>query len=58
MPVFFSEFGGSAYTSVWVPDRINPVWIACHGCRKVVDYEKSGGVCGCGAPLPETPPYL
>jgi len=26
----------------WVPDRVNPVWIACHGCREVVDYEKSG----------------
>ena len=58
MRLFFAEFGGSAYTSVWIADRINPVWIACHGCRKVVDYEKSGGVCGCGAPLPETPPYL
>ena len=58
MRAFFAEFGGSVYTSVWIPERINPVWIACHACRKVVDYEKSAGVCACGAPLPDTPPYL
>jgi len=58
MRTFFAEFGGSAYTSVWVPERINPVWIACHACGKVIDYGKASGMCACGAKLPDSPPYL
>lgn len=55
---FWTELGESAYTSVWVPDRINPLWVRCTVCRKMNDYDKHSGVCGCGQQLPEPPPYF
>lgn len=50
---FFSAelFRGSA-TGVWIPARLNPRWIRCTVCSKVVDSEKTEGKCGCGAALP------
>ena len=50
--------GQSAYTSVWIPDRINRLWIRCNTCDKMNDYEKNSGVCTCGQPLPEAPSYF
>jgi steroid delta-isomerase-like uncharacterized protein len=55
---FWADVGESAYTSVWIPDHINPIWVRCGGCGKMNDYEKRSGVCRCGQPLPEAPSYF
>ena len=55
---FWADLGQSAYTSVWIPDRINPLWIRCNACNKMNDYEKSSGLCNCGQLLPEVPSYF
>ena len=55
---FWAELGESAFTSVWVPDHINPLWVRCSVCRKMNDYEKNSGICSCGQPLPEAPSYF
>jgi steroid delta-isomerase-like uncharacterized protein len=50
---FFSpELSRGAATGVWIPARLNPRWIRCTVCSKMVDSEKTGGKCGCGAALP------
>jgi steroid delta-isomerase-like uncharacterized protein len=58
MRKFWTELGESAFTSVWVPDHINPLWVRCTVCLKMNDYEKNAGVCNCGQPLPEAPAYF
>jgi len=55
---FREELGDSAFTSVWVPDHINTLWVRCTACRKMNDHEKNSGVCSCGQRLPEAPPYF
>lgn len=55
---FWAELGDSAYTSVWIPDHINPMWVRCAGCRTMNNYEKKSGVCDCGQRLPDAPPYF
>jgi len=50
---FFSpEIARGAATGVWIPARLNPRWIRCGSCLKMVDSEKSDGNCVCGATLP------
>ncbi|HYP66709.1 MAG TPA: nuclear transport factor 2 family protein [Thiobacillaceae bacterium] len=58
MRKFWAGLGESAYTSVWIPDHINPLWIRCTMCHKMNDYEKNSGVCTCGQPLPEAHSYF
>jgi len=58
MRKFWAELSDSGFTSVWVPDHINPLWVRCSKCRKMNDYEKNAGVCNCGQPLPEAPSYF
>jgi steroid delta-isomerase-like uncharacterized protein len=55
---FWAEVGDSAFTSVWVPDHINPLWVRCGTCGKMNDHEKQSGVCRCGQPLPGAPCYF
>jgi steroid delta-isomerase-like uncharacterized protein len=55
---FWAGLGESAFTSVWVPDHINPLWVRCTECNKMNDYEKNSGVCSCGHRLPEAPSYF
>jgi len=55
---FWPELSESVFSSVWVPDHINPLWVRCTVCQKMNDYEKSSGVCSCGQPLPEAPSYF
>ncbi len=31
---FWAKLSDSAYTSVWIPDHINPLWVRCPVCRK------------------------
>lgn len=54
---FGSDFTIGAMTSVWSPERINPMWVRCATCGHMADYERSEGRCQCGQPLPEPPPY-
>lgn len=55
---FFAELSDAGFTSVWVPDHVNPLWVRCTACRKMNDYHKSSGVCSCGQQLPEAPSYF
>jgi steroid delta-isomerase-like uncharacterized protein len=58
MRKFWAELSDAAFTSVWVPHHINPMWVRCNVCNKMNDYEKNSGVCTCGHSLPEAPPYF
>jgi len=58
MRKFWAALGDSGYTSVWIPDHINPMWVRCTVCRKMNDYEKNSGVCSCGQQLPEVSSYF
>lgn len=49
------DFTAGVMTSVWVPDRINTMWVRCTACGRMADSES--GKCRCGQPLPEHPPY-
>ena len=57
MKKFWAELGDGAFTSVWIPHHINPMWVRCTACGKMNSYEKYSGMCICGQPLPEAPPY-
>lgn len=58
MKTFFAgTLARSAYTSVWSPERINPYWVRCESCGTMHDADKSGPTCGCGAQVPDHPPY-
>lgn len=58
MTRLWSELGDAAFTSVWTPDHINPLWVRCPACRKMNDYAKKAGQCSCGSSLPEAPAYF
>lgn len=58
MKRFWAEVGYAAFTSVWVPDHINPMWVRCGACGKMIDHAWQAGVCRCGQPLPEPPAYF
>jgi steroid delta-isomerase-like uncharacterized protein len=53
-PFYRGELASSGFTSVWVPHRVNAYWIRCDGCGRMA---RAGPTCGCGATLPEHPPY-
>ena len=57
MKKFWAELGDAAFTSVWIPHHINPMWVRCTACGKMNSYEKNSGRCICGQPLPEAPSY-
>ena len=44
--------GGGGYTAVFVPERINTMWVRCPACQKMADHAGQGGTCACGAALP------
>jgi len=54
---FASDLGGAASTSVWVPARINPLWVRCAACSRMNDAGMAKGKCECGAALPAPGPY-
>lgn len=47
--------GGTS--SVWVPAAFGTRWVRCTACSAMGNHDASAGRCGCGAPLPEPPPY-
>lgn len=58
MQVFFGpEFAAGGQTGVWVPERLNGMWVRCGACGEMV---KAGGDgCGsCGERLSEAPAWL
>jgi steroid delta-isomerase-like uncharacterized protein len=58
MKAFFGkELGSGGFTAVFVPDRINTMWVRCDACQKMVDAAASQGTCGCGAALPSPMAY-
>jgi len=54
---FGSELGAGGYTSVYVPRRINSMWMRCSTCGKMMDHAARTGVCTCGAALPDHMAY-
>lgn len=58
MKLFFgTEVASSGVTSVWIPEHIGERWVRCGACNKMLGYDRSGGVCGCGKQLPQPAPY-
>jgi ketosteroid isomerase-like protein len=58
MEAFFSGgLGRAGWTSVWVPERLNSLWIRCGACGQVADAESPGRCCPCGRRLPEIGAY-
>lgn len=58
MRAFFSDgLGLSAWTSMWIPARLNALWVRCPACGAMVDAE-TAETCSCGAALPEAPPFF
>jgi steroid delta-isomerase-like uncharacterized protein len=55
---FWDNLAHAAYFSVWVPHHINPMWVRCRECKKMISYEKLNGQCSCGSKLPDPPPYF
>ena len=55
---FWDDLANAAYFSVWVPHHINPMWVRCRECKKMISYEKFNGQCSCGSKLPDPPPYF
>lgn len=56
--LFQQDFVGSVWTSVWVPTRMNRMWVRCSSCRSLEDVNDDRRSCGaCGASLPERPPF-
>ena len=54
---FGKELGGGGYTAVFVPERINTMWVRCPSCQKMVDYSAKPGTCVCGATLQQSFAY-
>jgi hypothetical protein len=58
MKMFFNgEVALGGYTSVFVPERVNTMWVRCDACGKMSDHAARQGTCGCGAALPDAPAY-
>jgi hypothetical protein len=50
---FTQDFAAAAGTGVWNAHYLNPVWVRCTACAKLVDQAQAGGTCTCGQSLPE-----
>ena len=46
-----------ASTSVWQPHHLNPLWVRCTDCSRMVAAEGDAPRCDCGAALPRDLPY-
>lgn len=58
MQAFYnSDFSEGGFTSVWMAHHINTMWVRCPACGQKGSADEPGGMCQCGQPLPEPPPY-
>jgi steroid delta-isomerase-like uncharacterized protein len=58
MAKFFGpEISSGGQTSVWIPERLNALWVRCPACGRMANADAPGGRCRCGEALPEPPPY-
>ena len=56
--LFGENFVASVWTSVWVPSRINRIWVRCTACGDLQDVSDDHRACSeCVAPLPERPEF-
>jgi len=56
--LFDEDFVSAVWTSVWVPTRINTLWIRCSHCAALHDGTGPERSCEtCGAELPDQPIY-
>jgi hypothetical protein len=54
--LFGERFVAAVWTSVWVPARINRIWVRCLACGSLEDVGDDHRSCNaCSAPLPERP---
>lgn len=59
MKQFFGpDLSQGGQTSVWVPERLNAMWVRCPACDRMGDYYRQEARCACGERLPDPPPYL
>ena len=56
--LFADDFVASVWTSVWVPGRINRIWVRCTECASLEDVSDDHLACSqCGAELPDRPAF-
>ncbi len=56
--LFGERFVASVWTSVWMPTRINRIWVRCAACGALEDVSDDHASCGaCHAPMPERPAF-
>lgn len=56
--LFGEDFVASVWTSVWVPGRINRLWVRCAACGALEDVSDDHRDCShCQAALPERPAF-
>ncbi|KST65713.1 ester cyclase [Mastigocoleus testarum] len=58
MKHFKVGLSGGVFTSLWVPYKLNTLWIRCENCGTANDGTRTDGLCtNCGMPLPEQPSF-
>ena len=56
--LFEEDFVSAVWTSVWVPSRINTLWVRCSHCAALQDGAREQRACdACGAELPDQLAY-
>ncbi len=56
--LFSDNFVASVWTSVWVPTRVNRIWVRCPSCGSLEDENDDHRSCTkCSAPMPERPAF-
>lgn len=56
--LFGEDFVASVWTSVWLPGRLNRIWVRCTACAALEDVGDDRRACTCcGAALPPRPQY-
>jgi hypothetical protein len=54
---FGPDFTAGGVTTVWVPERINTMWVRCGECAEMSSADAESGQCRNGHGLPERPSY-
>ena len=56
--LFGQDFVASVWTAVWVPTRMNRLWLRCTACASLEDASEGALSCAkCGAELPARPEF-